>query len=379
MDKAINKTIVVSYDEVSRMMDFCCEDGFVSKDFLDWYLIENTFFTKNGILIIENVFEDEKIKYCLGFDFNNPNVPQFNLYDYKTQKCVAKFRFSRDYNMTMKDVDIILKDYDYTYFSGLNYKKKSEVVDNTENKLVQKNKAVKNKTNNYSTNQLNKNKSDLSKELRKNYKELHAVQKDICKTICVTGVYSCYATMYYFVKNKPKEIIGKKKDLILQDGLENQVKAIYKYTGYINLSEHKVYKTTIEKPEGEETRVYGRHIEKWSVRGHYRMVNGNPIWIEAHERGEGNLEKRIYGTEKESEVNVLPKVFEVERNVMNKDIVREKSLDAPVDGVPKLTYIFDKHTENTKEIIDGKYKKINFFKQLFSFFKRIKNNFNKTK
>jgi hypothetical protein len=325
MESEINKTIIVSYDEVSRMRDFCCDEHGVTRDFMDWYLIDNAFFTKTGILIVENVFKD-KTKYCISFDFNNPNVSLFNLYDYETQRCVSKFRFVREQNMAMQDVSIILNDFDKQYFQKksdtfLSFRYSSQ--NESKNKIEKDTEKLKNT-------KINKDisfkggavKSQIKSQLKqksKLLKQLDDTYKQLCTETCRQGVYLCYATMYYFAKNKPKEIIGKNRDSIINEGLEKQIKVTYKYSGYINI-EHKIYKTTIKRPEGEAARQYGRHIEKWSVRGHYRRINGNLIWIEAHERGDGELEKRIYGTEKESEVKIIPKVFEIEKTIIvNKD------------------------------------------------------------
>ena len=37
-------------------------------------------------------------------------------------------------------------------------------------------------------------------------------------------------------------------------------------------------------------------------------------------KGEGELEKRIYGTEDEKDLNLIPKVFEVERTIKEKPV-----------------------------------------------------------
>ena len=91
------------------------------------------------------------------------------------------------------------------------------------------------------------------------------------------------------------------------------MKSTYKYTGYIDLSDNKTYRPLIKKDPNEPIREYQRHIQKWTVRGHYRKTKNGMIWIEPHTKGEGELEKRIYGTEDEKDLNLIPKVFEVVR------------------------------------------------------------------
>jgi hypothetical protein len=128
-------------------------------------------------------------------------------------------------------------------------------------------------------------------------------------------VTMAYTIMYNFAFNKSKLIIGKEKTELINSGMEKTISLIYKYTGYVNLSDTRVYKPNIKRDPSIPTREYDRHIEKWSVRGHYRRTSKGLIWIDEHERGEGTLEKRIYGTTKEEELVIRPKVFEVERTV----------------------------------------------------------------
>ena len=84
------------------------------------------------------------------------------------------------------------------------------------------------------------------------------------------------------------------------------------------------------------------------------------IWIEPHTKGEGELEKRIYGTEDEKDLNLIPKVFEVERTVKEKPVEPIK-IEAP-------------KTEETKPIVVEqlpvvvKKEKVSFVKKLLRFF-----------
>jgi hypothetical protein len=93
---------------------------------------------------------------------------------------------------------------------------------------------------------------------------------------------------------------------------------IYKYTGYINLNDTKVYRTQLNsKLNDEKKKEYERHIDSWSVRGHYRTnkKTGNKVWVKDHVKGDGELEQRIYGTKPASEVLLIPKIIECEREV----------------------------------------------------------------
>lgn len=126
--------------------------------------------------------------------------------------------------------------------------------------------------------------------------------------------------MCYYTKEKPKEI-PYSSYFSGQEDMEYTTKKetyTYKYTGYINLNDTKIYRTQLNsKLNDEKKKEYERHIDSWSVRGHYRTnkKTGNKIWIKDHVRGEGELEQRIYGTKPASEVLLIPKMIECEREV----------------------------------------------------------------
>jgi hypothetical protein len=314
----INKTIVVTYDDITRMKDFCTnnEEG-VTRDFMDWYVNENSFFSKTGMLITENVFNESNKKFTVAFNFNNPDYPEFSLYDYDTQKEICRYFFSREDNLAMEDIKIKIKWFNKKAFESQKNIFMSEQIKREIDKTVsQLSSSLKHKK----ARQLKSRKNLLEKELEKVYLK-------ICNYMAEQGVYFSYATMYYFAKNKAKEITGIPKTQLLENGVGKQITSIYKYNGYVNINDTKIYKPIIKKDKTEPTREYGRHIEKWSVRGHYRRVNGENIWIQPFEKGEGELEKRIYGTEKESEINLRPKVFEVTRTVYDDKIKEQQPIN----------------------------------------------------
>lgn len=141
---------------------------------------------------------------------------------------------------------------------------------------------------------------------------------------CKRVVYYTYALMFYVSKQEPEEITTLFNAEIDKTG--EKIKGIYKYTGYIDLRKNKTYKPLIAKDPNDPKREYQRHIQKWTVRGHYRNYNGKKVWIEPHEKGKGELEKRIYGTEDEKDLKLVPKVFEVTRTkVAVKDAVKHEN------------------------------------------------------
>jgi hypothetical protein len=319
MKDEINKTIVVSYDDATRMIDFCCDENGVTKDFMDWYVNENAFFSKTGIFIIENVSCIKK--FTIAFNFNNPDNPEFTLYDYNTQKNICEYTFNRENNLSMDKISVDVNFYDKTLVKNL-----TKIASELQNIILTKDLLMnveKQVISSFNLLLKKKTKVKSSKALQKQVIEEWVSKGELLKLYnhtAIKSVYFCYAAMYFFSKNKSQEVTGITKNNLSNDGIIENIITKYKYTGYVNLNKiTKIYKPIINKDDNEPTREYGRHIEQWSVRGHYRRIKGNLIWIEPHVKGEGNLEKRIYGTENESDVNIYPKVFDVNRKVIIRD------------------------------------------------------------
>ena len=322
MEQQIDKTIVVTFDDTTRMIDFCKDsEGNVSKDFYEWYLIEQNLFTKSGMLIID-MDEAKKNRIAVFFDFSNPDYVSFTWHSYKRRFPICKFYFNRQENLTMEEVS-----FDEEYRSLNMFKSDGAVY--VRNDYAQS---------------LDKIVKDSAKAIRRSkalaaaseYKKSVIIQDEVNRLIddsitqcCRLIIYSTYSLMYYVSKQEPKEITTTFNS---DTEASQKVKALYKYTGYVDLRENKVYKPLIKKDPDEPVREYERHIQKWTVRGHYRQTKKGKIWIEPHTKGEGELEKRIYGTEDESDLNLIPKVFEVMRSKTEAPTIEKKEI---VITVPK--------------------------------------------
>ena len=293
-------------------------------NFDQWYEQNEAYFVKKGMFIMEGLMGDEnnnKQKYCFTFNFEEPLVTVFTIYNYYTQVKVCTFRYIREQkdNGEIKSFEIEMDEYKPILWQGIGVFLNEIIEDKTKVVWETFNKKYANST--------------TLKIYNKKYKEtLRITDKMVAEFMCEHTVYFCYATMFYFSVQRPDSIKieeyeatnPKEIDLLLKSG-----KRKYYYSGYVNLNETKIYRPKInEKLDKIKRGEYKRHIEKWGVRGHYRNVNGKQIWIDSHEKGEGRLEKRIYGTEKESEMLIVPKVFEVEYTYAE-PIEQPKQLTSP--------------------------------------------------
>jgi hypothetical protein len=354
-DSDVNKTIVIGFDDSTRMIESCLyEDKSVTKDFYDWYLIDNGgFFCKKGMLIIDTMLS-EKERIAVSFDFTNPDAVEFNFYRYYDQKIICSFFFYRQDNLTMKDVSIDIKHYSSYFFK--NQKNIYAPADFQE--------------------RLREYVKKIGKEYAKKIKSGHRVastkelleqasnhfHKEANFATCQQLVYITYALMYYVSKQEPEEITNAFQKQVEIDTGGIKEKSVYKYTGYIDLRKTKVFKPIIKKDPTEPIREYQRHIQKWIVRGHYRKTKNGLIWINEQERGEGELEKRIYGTVEAKDLHLIPKVFEVERSVKQDSEIKIKE---NVHQLQSTTPIL----ADTDSVVIVKKSKVSLLQRILNFFK----------
>jgi hypothetical protein len=351
----INKTIVVTYEEAKNMMDYttalcgCC----VYENYDKWYEKNEAYFVKSGMYIMENLMIDSDKnyhKYCFTFNFKDRTQSVFTIYNYYTQKKVCVFRYIRENNNTFEP-KIIIDKYDEIAWQNIGCFMNEVIQEKVSKAWKEFHRKYDYKPNKIYNREI--------KVIRK------VVDRMVAEFMCEHTVHFCYATMFYFSvqrpnilkideyeANNPKEI-----ETFLKSG-----KRKYYYSGYINLNDKKLYRPKInDKLERNKRGEYERHIEKWGVRGHYRNVNGKQIWIDAHEKGKGRLENRIYGTEEECNVNIIPKVFEVDRKVVIdiKESDDKKELDDNANSIvyeteDKKTEPIEKLTNINKEQIPNK-------------------------
>lgn len=320
MQEEINKTILLQYEDACDMMEItkmscgCCND----EEFVAWYEKNEAYIFKSGMFIVEGLMIDDNrklLKLAFSFAMNEMNEPSFTIYNYYNQKPVCHFIYSRQENDSDDksgdygpyEPKILIQRYDRKLMDSLGgdygNEELGEKIENTWKEFERK------------ANRITKEK------LRHNlYKEYEVrVRKMEHEFMCSHIVKMFYASMYYFSLKRPDKVDNQEYER--EQAKENQdveitfktVKKKYYYTGYINLNHTKIYR--VNRKELKEKREFQRHVEKWDVRGHYRTVNGKKIWIEAHVKGKGRLENRVYGVQDESEVNVRAKVFEVTTQV----------------------------------------------------------------
>lgn len=347
-NEVLNKTIYTTFDEVSRMMDFCCEgmgeEKTTSRAFYDWYLKENTFFIPCGVFIMDGIFPEksnQKLVCC--FNFDNPDCTKFELCNYQTQETLCKYFFYREQNLDMGNITVDMQEFHYKAYQKLGQPmfSQSEQYNEIRERLASAKKALNTKF-----------KGVGAKEKKRGLiKDVETIERRLYYISSMNVVRFLYATMYYSSKHQPELVEYQPKEIELKTG---QVISEYKYTGYVNLNKP-IYCPTIKKDPDEPTRDYQRHIQKWTVRGHYRRTSKGLIWIDTHTKGEGELEKRIYGTENESEVNVIPKVFEVVRNVSiesnHKPAKNFLKKEEPKFAKPPKVSLYKKVVEKIKNLI----------------------------
>lgn len=338
---AINKTIVTTYEDAKVMMDYingfcpCCKYDHFEK----WYGRNNEFFITTGMFVMEGLLKDDNsgyLKYCFSFDFSDKERAIFIIYNYYTREKVCKFYYNRKDNPDFEHQNVELDYYDKRRWRELRGDfMNSVIVEKTGNIWATLERRQRGKKGTAQTR--------IWKDVR------DEVDYEIRKFMCEHTVLFCYSTMFYFSREAPSEIdnpyIAEHAAAEDKEMVQGNVTYKYKYTGYIDLTKTKVYRAKKSERLEEEKREYERHIEKWSVRGHYRNINGERRWIAEHEKGSGTLEKRLYGTIPERELNLIPKIFEVERKV---------TVGVSAEIVPEYIDLTGEELFASKSVIDKK-------------------------
>lgn len=301
----MNKTIYLTFDDATRLIDKCKgSDGAITREFFDWYLGEPRFFAETGILVVDNLLSD-KIRVAVSFDFSNPDAATFTTYRYSDQKVICKFRFNRQSNLTMNNIEVEILEFYPDVMSGKGQKVWfSPEVQERFNKISDE----------IARQEVKRRMQKMRKTSRHILVEMamKSAMIEVNKFNCRTMVYFVYALMYDASRQAPIELLatGQPDDVEIET---ETIKAIYRYSGYVDLTDNKIYRPVIKKDANEPTREYERHIQKWTVRGHYRRTAKGLIWIAEHTKGVGELEARVYGVTDESNVPVVQKTFVVER------------------------------------------------------------------
>jgi hypothetical protein len=287
----------------------CCK----MDSFEDWYQNNEAYFVKKGVFLMDGLLNTEKkemLRYCFLFDFENKEESVFTVINYYTREKIAVFKNKRTEDW--KNPEITVEYFDKKKFKDFGRFTNSIIKEKVLKQwdiFIRRNSSLPN----------NKYKEQLKK-----FEELE--DKMVSEFMWEHTVDIIHCSFFYFTLEKPKQI--EYKEFIEEEKKETEITSSsgkvvkYYYTGYVNLNETKIYRTNISeelKSEKSKRGEYQRHIEQWSVRGHYRTINGKKIWIEPHVKGTGNLENRLYGVSPESEMNLIPKVFEVVKNKTEKD------------------------------------------------------------
>ena len=353
-----NKTIITTYEDAKEMMDYvqgfcpCCKYEL----FEEWYAKKTDYFVEKGFFVVDGLMHDtddgKLLRYCFTFDTSDIERIVFTIYNYYKKDKVCTFYFNPGDNDDIADAKIIMEHYNIIKWNELHGSfLNPEILKKTEAIWATKPNRLRGKK---ITAQLK-----IEKDVRRE------VGFAIHEFMCQHTVFFFLSTMFYFSLQKPDEV----ENPFIEEAPQTQeaqatrkesVKYNYKYTGYIDLTKTRVYKAKTCERLNEEKREYERHIQSWSVRGHYRRINGNRIWIKGHQKGEGQLENRVYGTVPEEELTFIPKVFEIkrEREVV---VTQESQLCEPepsekVAPIPEISVIERNPDVSLKEIAAPEHK-----------------------
>lgn len=317
-----NKTIITTYGDAKEMMDYvqgfcpCCKYEL----FEEWYAKKTDYFVEKGFFVMDGLMHDtvdgKLIRYCFTFDTSDIERVVFTIYNYYKKDKVCTFYFKPGDNDDIADAKIIMEHYNIIKWNELNGSFLNP-------EILKKTRAI------WATKPSRLRGKKITAQLKIEKDVRREVDFAIHEFMCQHTVHFFLSTMFYFSRQKPDEVENpfieeatQTQEAISQATSKESVKYNYKYTGYIDLTKTRVYKAKTCERLNEEKREYERHIQSWAVRGHYRRINGKRIWIKEHQKGERQLENRVYGTVPEEELTFIPKVFEIKRE---REVVAQES------------------------------------------------------
>ena len=286
----------IDTNTVFRLIDLCKDkENNISKEFYDWYLIDSIFPVKNGELHLpQDQFYGE---YILEFDVTNPDEVLLDLKHTSVKTPLASYNFYRQDNLTMNNItfSVIHKNTETfrRVISNAN-RKPGSVINEEQDKRIQTEVKENSDRSKFIKKAVEKAKKGGKVSLKNvTRKAVHELTDKHFDRVLEAFVYYFYATMYYMVRINPS-IINKSSPL--ESPLNyKEIQAIHRYDGYIDLRKQVNYKYIDDDPDRIK-RQYRFHIEGWTVRGHYRRINGKLVWINQFNKGSGPIEKRTYAT-----------------------------------------------------------------------------------
>jgi hypothetical protein len=340
MEKIItseNTLICIDTDDASAILELVNnKEGDISKEFYDWYLKKHDYFIEQGYLkLIGPSDRKDGGLVILKFNLTNPEEAIFESITKYGEK-ICKFYFQRMENTTL-DIDKI--DIDVEYYNVANAdkmpylgtKEGNQILDNVHKKVDQIKMQVKLK-------------KGTTKQLKQLLAKATAMALSAKKKVNINGYKAAvgftYGVFYYFT-HFPPQIVDNKINPDPNEDYES-VPGKYVYNGFIDLN--KVTKITLNKRDPNlPKKEYQRHIGQWTVRGHYRNINGNLVWVKGHTKGEGDLEHRTYGTNQQLKQEAENKTFHTlrERKKLGgiKRPLRKKNSEIITDAKAQRTLI----------------------------------------
>jgi len=353
-----------TYDDATRMIDFCHDDqGSVSRQFYDWYLQDKPeYFMTTGTLVIEGTMSAQD-KMAVSFDLSDPNETHYVVFSYNDRKVMSRFIFKRQENLTLEDINVEMISYTRRLRNASDFlvppeaqSKICDIINQTLDIAKMANHAKR-----------MRDPLAIRGFVQQGVKD--RINKELYLWSAKKMVHIIYAILYYVPKQEKIAMVSGYPQPLEEGAKVIKETTTYKYNGYIDINRiGAVYKPIVMKDPQEPIREYNRHIQAWSVRGHYRKnKNGSISWVAQHTKGKGELESRAYGTLPSKDVSLQSKVYKVERPVKEKPDSEQYTFEVE----RPVTEKFDSADQCYPEKEEGRSAKITVFAWILSFINRF--------
>lgn len=315
-------------------------------EFDKWYKELNRSPVIKGNFIVTGTASQQPI--ITKFDLTNKDEPEFEFRTYHGNHLVSKIYHIKGNSAFNDSLQIFDIENEVDPLSPI-FKKMSK---NSTQELSESFKMYDEIKSNYNKN----TRKDVRQGLHHAEKEITSYAKDYLDAFYSISTKIIYIILFH-IHNKqiPLNKSTNSFNIELAEGVE-KIPAIYEYTGYVDLSKSK--SEPKERDPDAEKQEYERHIESWSVRGHWRKTKNGRTWVGPHVKGSGELEKRVYGKGNPSLLKLKAKQFNVLWNKRVKPLVRKPSVLKPNTRKRIREDIKIKHKESLMKYYFNKLKKL---------------------
>ena len=118
------------------------------------------------------------------------------------------------------------------------------------------------------------------------------LSREYHKKVALTSIIIVF-DIFQYMTHKQDHVVQDKTNKVIKKKKKGKTTSCNKKSNYVKIHSKKYTFDFNKKPTGIK---YKRHVESWTVRGHWRYYKktGKKVWINSYVKGRGNVKGRVY-------------------------------------------------------------------------------------